>query len=340
MFKFLATCIGSLPHKAPEEAGQLVLQNLPEIPFWPQLSKRHFYEGMIPQFSQALPGVVIDPTNKKIHVDTAKALAGLEDFYSHFLQNNLGYFALTEEYASGFHQMLRLLQGKQVKYLKGQITGPITFGTALLDEQGKPIIHNEALADAVVKLLTMKGLWQVGQFKKAGYKSIIFIDEPSLMGYGSAYVPLTREIVLKQLGEIIDALHKADVLVGIHCCGNTDWAMLLETRIDILSFDAYGYLDKLALYPDDLNKFLRRGGVIAWGMVPSMKLEQLPSIEDLIKQLKEGMERLVKKGIERQTLVNQFLLTPSCGLGTLTSDEAETRLHLLRDLSNQMRLGH
>lgn len=343
MFRFLATGIGSLPHKVPEEASRLVLQHLPEIPSWPQLPKRHFYEGMIPQFSQGLPGLVIDPANKRIHIDTNKALAGLEDFYNRFLQNDLSYFALTEEYAPGFHQMLRLIKESRtnrVEYVKGQVTGPITFGSALLDEQGRAIIHNPTLADAVVKILTMKGLWQVEQIKRLRFKSIIFIDEPSLMGYGSAYVPITRELVLKQLGEIIDALHKANALVGIHCCGNTDWGMLLEigeptqsAGIDILSFDAYGYLDKLALYPEDLNKFLQRGGTIAWGIVPAMALDKIPSTEGLLKQLKEGMERLVKKGVDRQALVNQAILTPSCGLGTLAENEAEQRLRLLRDIS-------
>lgn len=113
--------------------------------------------------------------------------------------------------------------------------------------------------------------------------------------------------------------------------------MLLETGIDILSFDAYGYLDKLVLYPAELDKFLQRGGTIAWGIVPSMPLEQVPSVEALLKQLNEGIDRLVKKGVDRQALSNQAILTPSCGLGSLAQDEAEVRLDLLRDISHQMR---
>ncbi|MGD0918697.1 MAG: hypothetical protein ABSB22_19790 [Thermodesulfobacteriota bacterium] len=41
--------------------------------------------------------------------------------------------------------------------------------------------------------------------------------------------------------------------------GNTVWSLLLETRLDILSFDAYSYLENLSLYPKGLKTFLERG---------------------------------------------------------------------------------
>lgn len=34
-------------------------------------------------------------------------------------------------------------------------------------------------------------------------------------------------------------------------------------------FDAYGYAETLALYPDDLRRFLDRGGMPAWGLIPN-----------------------------------------------------------------------
>ncbi|GAH14871.1 unnamed protein product, partial [marine sediment metagenome] len=48
--------------------------------------------------------------------------------------------------------------------------------------------------------------------------------------------------------------------------------MLLSTKIDILSFDAYNYAQSLSLYPSEVKSFLDRKGNIAWGIVPNDEL--------------------------------------------------------------------
>jgi arginine utilization protein RocB len=99
-------------------------------------------------------------------------------------------------------------------------------------------------------------------------------------------------------------------LKGIHCCGNTDWSVLLSTHLDILSFDAYGYLETLSLYPKDLKAFLERGGILAWGIVPTSEEVLKEEAESLVKRFKEGVEVLSKKGMDR-TLLERAILTPS-----------------------------
>lgn len=342
-FCFLPAGIGSLPYQDTKTACQMVLKYLAEIPFWPQLPQRSFLEGMTAQFSEGLPGIKIDVTAKRIRLETSQANQGLEQFYEHFLKQDLDYFAISPDYAPGLYEMMRILkprrhEGTKNQFFKGQVTGPITFGMGLLDETGKVIIHNETLADLVVKILTMKALWQVKTFRDSlGLKSIIFLDEPGLTGYGSAYVSINRETVQKQLIEIIDALHKVDALVGLHCCGNTDWAMLLGLPIDIISFDAYGFTDKFLLYPKDIRGFIERGGIIAWGIVPTTEYKTGVTAEDLIRRLNDNIARLAKKGIERDLIINHSLITSSCGLGTMSEGDSERVLSLLKQTSAGMR---
>ncbi len=71
------------------------------------------------------------------------------------------------------------------------------------------------------------------------------------------------------LDEVFTAIHAEEALAGVHCCGNTDWSVLLATQVDILNLDAYNYLEYLALFPMELREFLDRGGVVAWGIVPN-----------------------------------------------------------------------
>jgi hypothetical protein len=56
----------------------------------------------------------------------------------------------------------------------------LTAGISYKDEQGRDIIHNETLFDAVVKNMAMKAAWQVGLLESFGKPVIIFIDEPAM----------------------------------------------------------------------------------------------------------------------------------------------------------------
>ena len=60
--------------------------------------------------------------------------------------------------------------------------------------------------------------------------------------------------------ELTDSLDSQDCLVGIHCCGNTDWSMLMDSgSIDIINFDAFEFQERFVLYADNLKSFLKRG---------------------------------------------------------------------------------
>ena len=223
-----------------------------------------------------------------------------------------------------------------MRFVKGHITGPLTAGISFKDETGKDIVHNEMLFDAVVKGLAMKAAWQIQELKQFGKPVIIFIDEPAMESLGSAFSAVSSEVVAEKLNEIIDTIHELGGIAGIHCCGNADWPMIFNTRVDIVNFDAFGYMEKVMLYPDDIKKFLGRGGALAWGIVPTGAFTGNETADLLIAKLDAGMKRLEQQGIERETILRQSLITPSCGMGSLTPDKAEAILKLLREVSDRM----
>jgi hypothetical protein len=128
----------------------------------------------------------------------------------------------------------------------------------LADEEQRPIFYEPTLREILIRHLSLKAQWMEKRFNDLlpGIKTMIFFDEPSLSSFGSAFSGLNREEVIVSLNECFDAVSG---LKGVHCCGNTDWSLLLSTDLDILSFDAYGYLETLALYPKELRKFLEKG---------------------------------------------------------------------------------
>ncbi|MEK7851136.1 MAG: methionine synthase [Deltaproteobacteria bacterium] len=338
--RWLATGIGSLPVLDPEEGVSLVLEYLPEIPIWPQLPLRGPQEGMVWQYSEGMPRVRSDVKANKIWLDAAGDLTPeLETFYEHFLAGDTDYFALSKEFAPGYYAMLNRLKSgvpRGVFALKGHITGPITVGMGMKDQQGGYAIYNPDLFDSVLKTLRMKAVWQIEGLRQFNLPVIIFMDEPAMTSYGSAYFNVSREQIIEYWNELIDGIKEKDGIVGIHCCGNMDWSVPFESRIDIVNFDAYGYSEKLAVYPEELKRFLGRGGVLAWGIVPTDRGGRL-EVDFLVNRLETAINGLLSQGIDKKTLFEQSMITPSCGMGSLTREEAIEILKATKAVSEIMR---
>lgn len=336
--KGLATGIGSLPFVEAQEAVDLILRYLPNAPFWPQLPKRDTREGMITQFSENLPGLKIDQRGLRFApVDKEKEL---EAFYEKFLEQDLSYFAISPDFARGlraFYQRLKALNPEdlsKIEFIKCQVTGPFTFCSGINDPEGKTILHDKVLMQAMVKGLSMKALWQLDYFKEFGKKIIMFFDEPYLTSVGSAYTPVNRDEVINVFSELTEGLRGLGCLVGVHCCGNTDWSMLADAQgVDIINFDAFEFQDRFVLYADDLSRFLKRGGIICWGIVPTQGYSASQTPEELSQKIKNGLDMLIKKGIDRQLLLERLMISPACGLGALDAQKAEGILSLLNQTS-------
>lgn len=331
----LATGIGSMPHTDTHTALRVMLEQFPTLPYWPQLPKRDFRENMYTQFSEHLPAIQIDMEREWLGVVKDDTLmAQVEAFYARYLEEDAELFAVSADYAAGLYALRARRDAlKNARWIKGQVTGPISFGLKVVDQDLKPMLYDDTLRDVLVKHIARKAQWQE-KFLSALGTPIIFVDEPSLALVGASVVALNRDEVVRDLEEVFAALH---CITGTHCCGNTDWAMLLQTSVNIISFDAYNYAENLALFADDVKHFLARGGVLAWGIVPTVE-EQIASetIESLMARLDAAMQLLIKKGIDRELLRTHALITPACGLGTVSPAAAERAFALTRALADSL----
>ena len=332
-FNFEATGIGSLPFKDAGKACQLIFNNFKAIPFWPQLSKISYREQMYCQFCEGMPGIVIDEKAKTIHIDSKKCASGTEKAYQRFLDTDLEYFKVSQSYAEGLYKFIDEFKKSALdaRFVKGQVTGPISFALSVTDENKKALIYDNDIFDVVTKVLCMKAKWQIKVLKKLNKNVIIFIDEPYLVSIGSSFVNISLEGATKALEEINNAIKEEGGISGIHCCGNTDWPVLLKRGIDIINFDAYNFSKEFSLYSAEIKEFLDNNGTIAWGIVPSSQNAGKESEDSLINKLKESMKLLSAKGIDTKSISS--VITPSCGLGTLEEEMAENILSLTNKVS-------
>lgn len=331
----LVTAIGSMPHKDVDYVVRLILEQFKDdIPFWPQLVNLGFKENMYAQFAEGLPNIIIEAD--KLFFEIKDGIKS-DSFFENM--DNLAYFRISECFACGLYKFIACLkkEGLKFDYLKGQITGPITFGLKVTDQHFRSSIYNEELAEIIKIHLSKKALWEIDKLKDFCNQVIIFMDEPYLSSVGSAYVQIDKEVVVENLNYIIKEIKDTGALSGIHCCANTDWAMLLETDVDMVSFDAYAYFEEFSLYLKELKDFLDRGGIIAYGIVPASEKIQDETAASLFKKLNEAFRTLINAGLDEEKILNHFILTPSCGLGSLGEDLAEKILQTNHQLSQLLR---
>lgn len=301
-FYCLPTIIGSMPQIDPAKACDLIARYLKDIPAWPQLPRRSFLENMYVQYSEGFPGVVVE--GDRIYVDTSQDFQEpLETLYRAYLDNNIDVFPVGNDYAAGLYSFLSRTD-LSPRAVKGHITGPLSWGLTVTDDNKRAILYHEILGDAVPKLLKLKGAWQEKEMKEISKNTITFVDEPYMASYGSSVAagPFSSS---EKVAEIIDEVFTGiSGLKGLHCCGNTDWSVLLKTNLDILNFDTYNYAESLTLYPDEIKKFLTSGGTIAWGIVPndidSLSGESVASLRD---RLEEAMAPFTRNGVRFKDLV-------------------------------------
>jgi hypothetical protein len=328
---FNTTGIGSLPHTDPVEACKLILDSI-DIPFWPQLPHRSFFELMVPQYSEGFPFIKIEDEN--IHIEQAEEQA-VSAFYEAVAEQ--AGFPMSREYAAGFHTFIDILEqrGRKFDTVKGHVTGPLTFALSLTDKHKRPVYFDEELRELSLELLKGKVSWQIEKLRPYAENVLIFIDEPILSALGtSTYIGVSTDEASRMLREIVMHIKERGGIAGIHCCGKADWPLILSSGIDVFNYDSYFFWDTLSIYPEEVKEFINNGGVIAWGVVPTTDVIREVTLDGLGEQLERGLTSLEKTGIPGDKLRNQALLTPSCGTGSLKIEDALKVFSLLKDLRN------
>ena len=337
----IPTAIGSFPSKEPDKITEKIFESLPDIPNWAQLPNLNFRENMYTQYSEGMPCIVIDENKGTIYFDTSGDIyEQLDIFYEKYVEKNIDYFGITKEFSAGFYAFedyLKTRDFSSVKFLKGQVTGPISFGLTVTDENKRSALYNEELVDSIVKCCAMKAAWQIMRLKKFIQNIIIFIDEPYLSSFGSAFVNISHEQVINYVNEVTDIIHEYGGIAGIHCCGNTDWSILMDTKVDIINFDAYEYFKGIVLYPENLKNFFANGGVLAWGIVPTSEKIKNENIDTIFENFEKKISVLSEKGFDKNELLDKCLITPSCGMGTLSIDLSNKVLDILNKVSAKLR---
>jgi hypothetical protein len=353
--------IGSLPHKSVDSAMALVRENF-TIPFCPQMVRLNKNEDMIIQYTENMPAFFSDEESGKFWLETEsdEFFAQMEEFFEDYAEiearlpgsteAKLSKYAISADYYSGFAKFLEIVRTTKPAYAKAQIVGPFTLASTLVDKAGRCAIYDDTLKEIIIKTLSLKALWQIEEIKGAnpanppsggllngGTVPIIFIDEPSISQLGtSAFLTISSRDVTEMLKEVSDVIQTAGALSAIHCCGKCDWSVVLNSGVNIINLDAYTYAQNLSVFGSDVEKFLKNGGKIAWGVVPTLDKNALHAadLDKMINVFEAAVKYLTGKGIDEKMIIDNSLISPTCGAGGLSEELAEKAMRLTRQVSD------
>jgi hypothetical protein len=300
----LTTAMAVMPHRDVDRALQVALSM--DVPFWPQLPLYSYYEDMYVQASEHFPGIILDLEKRTLRFSMEKFAAELEDTLAHF--EEAAYFDVSETYSVVYSRFLALDLSDRPA-IRGQLEGPISFGFNVLDQDDRPILFDDTVRPFMLEFMAKRVNVQLERMTKRNPNAFMFIDEPGLQFLFSAMTGYSDMAAKGDMETFFSMIQRPR---GVHLCGNPDWDFLLGLDLDILSLDVYSNGEVFASYADSIKRFLERGGLLVWGIVPtnleSFETEDLDSLE---KRLEEIWGSLGKRGIDLEFLLSRSLLSPA-----------------------------
>jgi len=300
----LTTAMAVMPHTDVERALDFALSL--DVPFWPQLPNYSYYEDMYVQAAEHFPGILLDMEKRTLRFSIERFIDELEETMSHFEEPQ--YFDVSETYSVVYHRFLSLNLSDRPA-IRGQLEGPISFGFNVLDQDERPILFDDTVRPFMLEFFARRINIQLERLKALNENAFMFIDEPGLQFLFSAmsgYGDLKAKADLDLFFSMINRPR------GIHLCGNPDWDFLLGLDLDVLSMDIYTNAEIFSSYASSIKRFIEKGGVLVWGIVPTgMEIFEKESPDSLIAQMESVWQILGKKGIDIETMLTQSLLSPA-----------------------------
>jgi len=301
----MTTAMAVMPHTDPDRALEVALSL--DVPFWPQLPNYSYREDMYVQAAEHFPGISVDLEERTIGFSMDRFILELEDALVR-LDTEPDFFDVSSEGSVVYHRFLELdLAGRPA--IRGQLEGPISFGLNVQDQDGRPIIFDDTVRQFTLDFMARRVNAQLKRLKEKNPNAFMFVDEPGLQFLFSA---------MSGYGDIqgktdLDAFFAGvDRPRGIHLCGNPDWEFMLGLDMDVLSLDAYSNWEIFTSCSSSVARFLDRGGVLVWGIVPTGQ-EEFESEErgSLTGRLEGAWSALWSSGIDRDLLISRSMISPA-----------------------------
>jgi len=304
----IASGVGSWPGSTAEEyaeAVRVVLGEVPDLPYLPELPGRGAHAGMIGRTLATITdlGFDLQPAGWRLTdasgVDHRRARS--------LLAQDLDQL---EEQTQDFHGVLKI-----------QVAGPWTLAAAVEKPRGDKALSDHGARRELAQALAEGVSGHLADVRRRvdSEHVVVQVDEPSLSAVLAGSVPTAsgfgkhRAVHPPEAAEALTwVLENAGTEPWVHSCASgTPWALLRGAGARGLSGDVS------VLSADDLDAFaeaLDAGERVALGIVASTDPERSASVSE--RSVTGQVLRLLDMlGLDPDAVSGQLVVTPACGLG-------------------------
>jgi methionine synthase II (cobalamin-independent) len=319
-----ATGIGSMPGTDMAETLRLVLGDLPDLPYQPELPARGPGADMIGRSAALLLDIAVDlqPSGWRLVSRPGVDLRRTRDLIDRDLDVLL-------DVAHGHHGLFKI-----------QVTGPWTLAATVELHRGDKVVADPGATRDLAQSLAEGVAAYAGRVRACVPRAELLVqwDEPMLPAVLSGRVPTASGYgVLRAIEEQAaqDALRFVlaavpDAFCVVHCCSARAPVELLRgAGARAVSLDA-------GLLPDEdvLGEAVEAGTALWLGLVPATDQGTGP-LEP--KRLADPARALWRRlGFPDEQLRRQVVVTPTCGLAGASPGYARAALRAARDTAREL----
>jgi hypothetical protein len=318
---------GGLPHRDVGSAIGLLIGVTPEVIGWPLLPGISADEQTAAHAAAGLPGALRDDDAERVIVDRTALSEGAEQLAISYLRDDVQPAAIPERNAAGLFSLLRALNSREQRphAVKGQVYGPISLSLLLTDAEDRPLADDAAARETLLQFTALRIEWQARLMQGYADHELIVVEEPFLHALSNPLSPLDWDDADELLTRLFN---RRSALIGLGTRGDCAWETVLRWPIDLLCFDALEAQSTLLTHHEALGRYLQRGGMLGWGVIPS-DAAVLQSFDPVrtAGQTRQAMEQLAAAGgITVTAIRQQSFITTAGGLAMLSIEAAERAL--------------
>jgi methionine synthase II (cobalamin-independent) len=323
------TGIGSWPGTSPRHAAEVVVGELPDLPYLPELPARGLGADMIGRAGALLVDISIDTVTRGYRI--ASRPSSVSRRATSMLEEDLDAFEEAWEKAAGAGS------GRPVKV---QAPGPITLAAQLELANGhRAITDPGAVRDLTASLAEGMAVHRAALARRLGTEVVVQFDEPLLpaalagrLTGVTALNPVHPVDEVLAIGLLDECVRASGGEVLLHsCAAELPWTLLQRSAIGAVSVDV-ATLDAEGL--DGLGAFVDSGRVVVLGLLPAVLTEGPPSLDELVAAAAAVTDRL---GFPRSVLGSRIGISPTCGLAGATEAWARAATALTQRAARAIR---
>lgn len=335
--------VGMLPYDNLKHTVGMVAKLYKEFPYIAFLPNMSLEDNIQNRTFKNTPGIIYNDSKISFNIGTqeySKAMSLLNKAYNLPTPENLEPFAFNSIFLEKYFQIINKFQCPNACI---NILGPFTVSLILKSAAREQILADKSYRKLFVQSICVKALWVMEKMKQycSDTVPVVILEEPEFYKFGklkNEYGEDSGNIGMNLFERVIDKLKSHGAIVGVQCMDKCDWSIPIRAGVDLISYDAYNNPNNLAIIPDILTKFLQRGGMINWGIVPTLSDSMVKglSVDYLHQRLLTTFDGVILSGVPADLLYNSALVSLNGDINHLTVMFAEKAAMLATQLGSRL----